>query len=395
MRKLSRRRRSWLDHRSRRGHARKRLARQRIRLNRFMKSTQAVGTYGRLVTVYSNGKYQSAILEGTPRRVPEVLSFHPEYYDQTADFIANVRAGLSRAVPFRRHRRARHGSSLIRIGSYWDFATLQQISIPAALVLASEYDRVRQLRGAVPRAVNLQTWNPRVRSLLFDIGFLDLSGVEPSGVETVPSREGKLLRMSRGADSNGERIAEYLQMLGIDLTIEDPGLSDAIMEGITNSVQHAYRHPELCPADTVREWWIAAALEGRRRLRMAIYDQGASIPATLPMWDKYPGWLRAFKRLVGVDLNQEPDPNDRRYDGDAIKLAIEVGRTSTELGGRGKGLHQVVSVLDLSKNGSITIYSRCGRLRCVKGEAPEAVNLRTGIIGTLVVWDLELGDIDG
>jgi hypothetical protein len=228
--------------------------------------------------------------------------------------------------------------------------------------------------------------------LLEAIGFLNLAGVEDRGETTVDLPNGRILRLQRGKSADGRAVADYIRELGIDLTIEDPRLNDAIMEAITNTVHHAYKDESLCEPLRVKAWWIAARLQAngdRRNLTLVVYDQGASIPRTLPTWDKYP----TFKRLLLTVLpwaGENPHAEDARYDGEAIRLAIQVGRTSTSESNRGKGLNQIVQALELSRGGSVSIFSRCGVWRQIAGEAAQWGNYRTPMVGTLIIWNLEL-----
>jgi hypothetical protein len=396
MRRISQKRRNWLKMHARKGVLRNRRKRLRLQLRRLPNDAYQGMTARKSETrvkLYRQGVTTEAILEGEKKPVPAVLRLRNDCREETLGFINQVKEGLNRSLirPPRYIRRMPIPPTP-RLLSYWDFSTITDISVPVALMLASEYDRARELNGWVPQAVNIDTWHPQVRGMLNAIGFLGLAGVEAQRTATLDLPQGKFLRLRRGHSADGQAIGEYIQDLGIDLTAEDPRLNDAIMEAITNTVHHAYKHEELCEPHRLKAWWIAGSLiqtGSDRNLSIVVYDQGASIPRTLPTWDKYPLLRRALATLLPWE-GDGPDPNDARYDGEAIRLAIQVGRTSTSESNRGKGLHQIVQALQLSKGGSVHIFSRCGVWMQRFGAEAQSINLQTPMTGTLIIWKLNL-----
>lgn len=88
--------------------------------------------------------------------------------------------------------------------------------------------------------------------------------------------------------------------------------------------------------------------------------------------------------------------------GDALKIkaAIEIGRSRTKLSNRGKGLQQMVGILDTLGNNAakVTIYSGRGVYRRTpkNGNTPEFLyklddrRKQPGIRGTLIYWSIPL-----
>jgi hypothetical protein len=352
-------------------------------------------------SVYWDGVSRKVTIKGSPREVPSVLSLRNNW-DETANFLVSVRSSLSdriytlrkrgRRRPDRKFRR----SQALKIGNYLDFTTIESISIPVALILASEYDRSRRLIDWAPFAIDIEKWNPNVRRLLDDIGFMELAGVDQQSEEILQAEATTVLRLRCGHTVDGEAIGAYMAMLGVDLVEGDSRLFDAIMEAVTNIVHHAYRDESLLEQNSVKNWWLVAALtsetDGVQRLEVVVYDQGASIPRTLPSWDRYPlvrRKLAEFSNYV-VGSSIDPTPEDARFDGDAIRLAIEVGRSSMGEEHRGKGLDQIMKALDLCISGTVAIYSRQGEFRQSKGEVARSINRSVPIIGTMVSWDLTI-----
>lgn len=294
MRKISIARKLWLDARSRRGAITKRRRKLEHRAWIIARRASRDGfRSARVVELYAEGRTQYAIAMGQARPAPTRLSLGEAEWDKTINFISEVRSGLTRILKMPRNnaRKDRRSASGIRINGYWDFSTINYIGLNAALALASQYDRIRYYRAFVPKAVNISEWNPSVVNILRSIGFFSLSGVEEQEAETYSYSTGILLRMTRCHNVNGTVIIEYLNKIGVDLTVIDPSLCDALMEAITNSVHHAWKYKELCDENTVPAWWISAYIRteehGKRKIVIMIYDHGASIPATLPRWEQY------------------------------------------------------------------------------------------------------------
>jgi len=107
-------------------------------------------------------------------------------HDEVAQFISELRHQLIIAGKQYNRDRMRGGSRWIArrhpiIDTYVDFATIEEITPAAALVLASEYDRIRTTVSAPDglQAINIGKWRPNVLSAPDDVGFLSLLGVEP------------------------------------------------------------------------------------------------------------------------------------------------------------------------------------------------------------------------
>ena len=368
----------------------------------FVASNPSSGPANKVVVVYRDRRSRYASVSGQALKVPSRLCLDSNWEDTTG-FLNEVRASLSKdldkftAADYKFPNRRARRSNPIKLHDYFDFSLLKYISLPVALVLASEFDRIRQISNLwKPFAVDLHTWDPAVRSLLNQIGFLELCGVDRNRGGVLEDDDSRVLKLRCGETTDGKAIGVYLQDIGIDLTREDPSLMEAIMEAVTNTVHHAYKNADLCVPHTVKSWWLVAALHkedgDQRKLEVAVYDQGASIPRTLPSWDRYPFYVRKWKEFIetiGV-LEDGASPDDARYDGDAIRLALEVGRSSTEEQFRGKGLNQIVSALDFCSAGTVVIYSRQGEFTLSKHSGLKSASRETPLTGTMVIWSLVL-----
>ena len=122
---------------------------------------------------------------------------------------------------------------------------------------------------------------------------------------------------------------------------------------------------------------------------VAVYDQGISIPASLPHWEHWPTVERMAKRLfarTAIAANLE----DPQYDATAIRMAVTVARSKTGLPQHGKGLNTMVEVVERAAGGRLRIISRNGEFIWQKGGKPVAKSHSYSIGGTLVEWRLQL-----
>ncbi|MEQ1649177.1 MAG: hypothetical protein ABL901_19965 [Hyphomicrobiaceae bacterium] len=176
-----------------------------------------------------------------------------------------------------------------------------------------------------------------------------------------------------------ERIAnEHLP----DSSVDFDRLASAVLEGITNTKQHAYP-AELAKSFRFTErWWATGVIDkAERRVSAIIYDQGASIPDTIMRAPWFPALVDAAKRLTSWG-NFEND------DGALIAGAMAVGRSKTRLSHRGKGLADMESFMRTCSKGRLSVLSRNGEyVSYAAGDATRFTH-SSPIRGTLVQWDV-------
>jgi hypothetical protein len=181
-------------------------------------------------------------------------------------------------------------------------------------------------------------------------------------------------------DKGGAILEAYEGRLAENLTSD---LYAGIVEAMTNTVHHAYvgRQGFELKQFIGRRWW-ALSQERDDELTVAICDLGIGIPRSLPRSATFTSDAvrRAWKRL-GLD----------RSDASAIKVAVELGRTSTGQKGRGRGLSEIVEAADLSEEGRVLISSNKGVFVSVNGKS-YARNHSHSIRGTLIHWTVRIND---
>jgi hypothetical protein len=228
-----------------------------------------------------------------PRKIPlpEVLCFNANC-EATLSAIAGLRNNLHmlRLVRGRRPNVTRSGAIPLRLPpAYRDFESMKMVTPAAALVLASEYERVKILTERTPWVVNVRKWSPQVLKTLWEIGFFEIVGF-PTGASK-PGHEGAVtvLPMRSGRTADVDAINSLISDLKALYPSNDQGLNDsmthlygAMVEAVGNVCGHAY--PDWAPHQerSVGRWWMTGAVDRtQRRTTAVIFDQGVSKLAKL------------------------------------------------------------------------------------------------------------------
>ena len=107
---------------------------------------------------------------------------------------------------------------------------------------------------------------------------------------------------------------------------------------------------------------------------MMLYDQGVGIPTTLPVKHPVERWGR-FLTNIG-----------RSNDGQMIKAATMMGRTSTGQEHHGRGLQDVLRFVRVWGNGELRILSGRGEYVYRADGSDEVINHKRDLGGTLIYW---------
>lgn len=394
LKRLTEDRRKWLARHTVLSGARTYLSRTRRQVRIALGLKVSEFSDGRWVSVYSNGRTQKAHLLGKPRPVPSMLCLSRNY-EQTASFLIDLRNGMFETYrrnkfqgPRSRYHRRASGKAAIAVKDYWDFSQIKEISPEVALVIAAEYNRFHRGGSWVPKAIDIERWQPGVREMLTAVGFLSLAGTDPPDGDVLTGSGWSILKFRAGRQADGEQVKNLLRDLGVAEMLDNAPLYEAIMEGLVNTIHHAYPGSHAFEEPHIPGWWMTGIIDKEQRwFSIIIYDQGLSIPATLPAWRLFPAFSRKWTRL----FSSAPDSETTSRDGVAIRLAMKVGKTQTNEATRGKGLHAIEAAVNLCADGELAIYSRCGEYRKETGRSGRHVNRNNSIGGTLIVWNMSFG----
>ncbi|HEY5910058.1 MAG TPA: hypothetical protein VJA21_05580 [Verrucomicrobiae bacterium] len=303
----------------------------------------------------------------------------PERLNFDADYEAT-------ASHFQMLRHAVRGSGKV---SELRFNDIKYISPSAALVLASEVDRWNQREARQLRA-DIESWDKNIERLLCQMGYFELLGIPCPADIGKPARV-TFLRFKRGT-VGAKDLGKLAQQLRVEIEallgfpIKKHFLFEGLSEAITNVSQHAYPDTEgYC----LKQWWLSASYDsGAGELCVMFYDQGAGIPGTLPKW-------KLFERVK--------DMFGTWGDSQKIEAAMEVGRSSSRLKERGKGLQNLLEFARAHREGRLSIYSSRGMYRMTsKRNGEETGPLTTtqrqdfenSVGGTLIEWSVKLASAD-
>jgi hypothetical protein len=250
------------------------------------------------------------------------------------------------------------------------------------LLLLAETRRIVALNHgrrsiSIRRVVDL-----KVRQVLHQIGFYDAIGRRSS---IAPTAEDVIhWRSITGRGADGEKADTLVQAVRdrVPPSLSSP-IYDGLVEAMTNSAQHAYLQARRdgLGARGNGEWWMFAK-EQNEQIIVLICDLGIGIPNSLPLTHE-PGAVRelvaSLGRASGMVLR----------DAALVGAAVKIGRSRLRESHRGKGLQDVVDVIDTAQSGVLRIHSNSG---CYAYEVRDGIatqkyrNYRYSILGTLIEW---------
>jgi hypothetical protein len=266
-----------------------------------------------------------------------------------------------------------------------DFTTIERLAPAASLLLAATLDLWQRLKHVKLRARDVDRWKPHVRQMLIDLGLFDLLKTDdpPRASQGGPAGPVRLLKFSTGEGSDGSLARAFAKaMVDVVGPIEaQQFLYVGLTEAMTNVAQHAY--PEAGWRDIPRDfkrWWMTGSYDaGQRSMRVILLDMGIGIPETLPRSSKW-------ERIRGLVSASSPSLND---DASMIAAAVEAGRSSTGMPGRGHGLDEIRQFVENSAGGRLRILSGRGEVIFEKGSAgAQKRQLPSPVGGTIIEWEV-------
>lgn len=299
-------------------------------------------------------------------KLPENLNFR-DNFEETASHYTVLRKAIENNV---------------RIAGV-DFSGIKTMTTAAALVLASIVDQWRERVGGKLTA-DLPTWSQDITKLLSQMGYFELLNLQAPQIDNSQSCKNyiKFLKGKVGESNSGAKakaLRESIEEIA-GQEINSPPLYQGLTEAITNVCHHAY----IGIADERRKyWWLTGSFDSNtRELQVTFYDKGIGIPKTLPAHDLF----ETIKELFG-----------QWKDSRKICAAMELGRTSTGLEERGKGLQDLIEFAKAYNMGKLRVCSLKGSYEETyqKDNADNPVNTemidhKFSIGGTLLQWTVTL-----
>ena len=295
-----------------------------------------------------------------------------------------------------------------------DLSKIEDIRPAAAVVLAAELDRWRQLgKRKKLNPVNLKSWNKITLNYLHELGLFELLGIEESVLEKhtqgldIENKRKVALRFVSGGSENrdmasqlAEKVAEIIPNFNVGHETKRAldhetkmALSTGLVEASLNSLHHAYPEDELeelvFPV-VETHWWAAASYDldtdGAETVKFIVYDQGVGIPKTLPKTDVGSAILKRLEKFKDAMFSQT--------DSDLITevLKLKKPQSSTGKSNRGKGFPQIVKAASYA-GGQLRLISGKGHAIYTKEKGAKSLgDHRHHLGGTLVEWTFRLGE---
>lgn len=299
--------------------------------------------------------------------VPSIMHFFKNYHD-TVKFIDNIKKHVFEDDKF----------------VFLDFSKCKDISSEACVVLAAEIDRCRK---KIPDSVSgSYPSNSKVYFLLNELGFFKLLKIRATPPTFDDNSEVDVVKLQSGKISprNVTREIEglfYTKNGEMHVTSYSRRVYPALTEAMGNALEHAYPEYFIKKKDKtcVPIWWRAGfKINKDNRVLIVLYDQGVGIPNTLHVhWREI---LEKRATRLGRGLR----------DDEKIALAMEKGRSSTKITGRGIGSYEMQSLIRESKDGLLSIFSYNGRYIYPSDGEWKKSPLPYRLDGTLVVWQISL-----
>lgn len=257
-----------------------------------------------------------------------------------------------------------------------DFHKTERLYATGTLLFYAELTRLIEYRHHSVKVRCTSPVNDRASQVLEQIGIYKLCSHRSHGN---PTRDDVVhWRVARGHLVDNTICAPAIEAFEGELAAPlVDGLLGGLAEAMANAVHHAYDGTRNDGLDytEIRDWWMFSQKKDGY-LSVVFCDLGVGIPETLPM--KRP-WLIKQIEKIGLPVN----------DANCIKEAINDGRSQTGLPGRGRGLGNIIDVVEKVHGGIAIVSSNKGYYLSKDGKASLA-NYRDNLMGTLIYWHVPL-----
>lgn len=284
--------------------------------------------------------------------------FQHRSHTKTTDFLSRLRKSFARSG----------------VTTVVDMSHLVRLMPGGTLLFFSEINRLKYLFPNKSFKF-VRSNDDTVNQVLEHVGIYSLAGFVSGAV---PTRDDVITwRTASSVITDGKSAGELIETYDSLSRNEIRHIFKGVSEAATNAVEHAYvagREDGLPPFDESR-WWMFCR-ETDCRLYVGVCDLGVGIPRSLPRTFGEEMIGLAFKML---SLGTVSD------DASMILAAMELARTRTERGERGKGLGDMKAVVDSLPGSKLHIFSNRGMVSYAGGKI-ESKQFENSILGTMIVW---------
>lgn len=259
-----------------------------------------------------------------------------------------------------------------------NFNKTNRMESSATLMLIAEIERIQELTNKGRIKGNLP--KDKVASQVFcKTGLSELLNIKHT-VEAEHETVTYWNKYLTGIDGTVIEAAQELERIKLK-TKYRKAFFTGISEAITNITMHAYDKIDTRDDGykfVEHKWWMFTGCDDKQ-MTLVICDIGKGIPVALRGREDFTILSKAMELLTGGK------------DSKAIKTAMEIGKTSSNLSHRGKGMAQLKQAIDVMNAGSLVINSNKGLyIYNADGDEKFSKDLKLSIKGTIVTWSAPL-----
>lgn len=265
-----------------------------------------------------------------------------------------------------------------------DFSITESMVVCGTLRFFAELNLIKKEKGSLNLITCTYPKNNRVAQVLQHLGILKMLNRNCS---ITPDRDDVInWKTASGENTDATRVGEILETQSNLPRKKSKNLYRGVSEAMTNVSQHAYL--DIKETSKHKGWWMFCK-EENDQIFVAFCDLGVGIPITLPQSLEKNNEKKLFAQVWNKFF-----PNRKKLtDGELIRAAIEVKRSRTKKSHRGKGLLDMIKVIEKTKCGNLAIFSNRGiyQYEFDNLSALESTrNYKDSILGTLILWSLPL-----
>lgn len=298
------------------------------------------------------------------------------YYTIKMPVRINIRSEEWRDFVFRAVRKM-HRASKRKENICIDFTATEKIFVSGMLYVFSEMSNILNINSGL-KLKCIESRTKKINHVLDQIGIFRLCRHK-----FVPSEEYNDVIYWRYIYGVGVLGQKFDSIVSPDRELTelpmDMDIYGACVEATKNAHIHAYiERRELSPvAHKKTSWWMFSQIRDNI-LTVAICDLGIGIPKTLPKTNKtlYAAILELFKP---------------KNEADFIWGAIKAPSSRTNRPFRGNGLKKIATIAQDDARASLEIYSSRGYIG-ISEKRPKLCMYKNALPGTIVLWDMPLGD---
>lgn len=267
------------------------------------------------------------------------------------------------------------------------FAKTEKVNCCGTLLMLAEIDRIVRSLGNKCHVTCGYPKDETVEKAFQQVGLFNILGKRHRLEITEADKTVVNWHYASDVSVNQKSADALMKVIRAQVPAGYKKLVSGVGEAMDNAVHHAYLRPRGdllsgTPAADERRWWVfAEVLDGW--LAVAFCDLGLGIPVTLP--EKWSEQVQDIIRLTMLSSGKR--------DRNMIRRSLELGRTRTDQGHRGKGMRRNILKAAADLGGRLSVYSNAGAVGVDFREKPPKYSTGAyveSILGTVIQWAIPL-----